>query len=121
MAQIDPRTVLPAVRIAAGVGAFAAPQLLEPVLGLQMKDNPTATFMARLFGARDALLGIGALAAGRAGKPLWFKLGLACDAADAASGVLGFREGASRRAMAFSVATALGAVGLGVAALTAGD
>jgi hypothetical protein len=121
MPQIDPKLSLPAVRIAAGAGACAAPQLLEPLLGLPMQDNNAAVFMARLFGARDILFGVGALAAGPAAKPLWFKLGLACDAADAAAGVLSYREGMPRRAMVFSLATALGAFALGVAALTGGD
>jgi len=116
-----PRIVLPALRIAVGAGALAAPQLIEPVLGLKMRGDAAALFMARLFGARDVLLGVGALTAGPAGKPLWFKLGLACDAADAASGLLASRDGAPKRAVAFSLATALGAVGLGIAALSAGD
>lgn len=118
MPQIEPKLSLPAIRIAAGAGACAAPQLLQPLLGLPMQDNHAAVFMARLFGARDILFGVGALAAGPAGKPLWFKLGLACDAGDAAAALLSYRAGMSKRAMVFSVATALSAFGLGIAALT---
>jgi len=62
-----PRIVLPALRIAVGAGALAAPQLIEPVLGLKMRGDAAALFMARLFGARDVLLGVGALTAGPAG------------------------------------------------------
>jgi hypothetical protein len=117
MAQLNPTTSLPLLRIAAGAGAYAFPDLTGKVLGLKLKDNHDAVFLGRLFGARDVLLGLGTLASTGEAKKLWWRLGIIADVADAGAGILGVRAGAPKRGHIMSTAAALGAVGLGISAL----
>ena len=116
MAQLNPTTTLPAVRLAIGAGAYAFPELTGKVFGFDMTENQETVFMGRLFGVRDLVLGLGAISSSGEGKALWWKLGILCDAADAGAGILGLRAGGPKRAMIMSTLTALSAVALGVAA-----
>jgi len=77
--------------------------------------------MARLFGVRDVALGAGALAAGKEASKLWWQLGVVCDLADAAAGVISLRSGGPKVPAILSTVTALSAVGLGVAVLATSD
>jgi hypothetical protein len=108
---------IPAMRIAIGVSAFGAPGLFVRGLALREAEDPAAAFLARMAGARDLLLGVGALAARQDARRLWLALGLAADAADATAAALALRSGARGRGMLISLAAALGAVGLGAWAL----
>jgi hypothetical protein len=117
MPQQNPTTVLPALRIVAGVGAWAFPTLTGKVIGLNVSsDNHQAIYMGRLFGARDIVLGAGVLASSGDAKKLWWRLGILADAADAAASFQGLRAGGPKRGMITATAVALGAVGLGIAA-----
>lgn len=115
--QIPPSTALPAVRIALGAGSYAAPALVGKGFGFRETENQETLYLARLFGVRDAVLAVGVLTSRGPAQKQWWKLGIVCDAADAVAGVLGYRAGAPKRAMITSTATALVAVGLGIAAL----
>jgi hypothetical protein len=75
--------------------------------------------MGRLFGIRDLVLGLGVLTSQGETQKQWWRLGVLCDVADAAAGVLGIRAGAPKRGHIMATVTALGAVGLGVQALRA--
>jgi hypothetical protein len=117
MPQQNPTTVLPALRIVAGVGAWAFPALTGKVIGLNMSsDNHEAIYMGRLFGARDIVLGAGVLASSGEAKKLWWRLGILADLADATASYKGLKAGGPKRGMIMATATALGAVGLGLAA-----
>jgi hypothetical protein len=114
MPDITPTQVLPALRIAVGGGAWAAPEMTSKLFGFT--NTQESAYLARLFGVRDVALGLGVLVGGD-GRRMWLTMGVLCDAADAAAGVLGLQAGASKRAMIMSTATACLATGLGIAAL----
>lgn len=115
---MNPRA-LPFIRMAIGAGAWALPQLTGPLFGFQSMDNQESVYFGRLFGVRDVILGVGLLSTEGDAQRLWWRLGIVCDAADAAAGVLGFRADAPKRAMVLSTATAASAVAMGVAGLRA--
>jgi hypothetical protein len=105
-------------RAAIGVGAWLAPRLSSRLFGLDSDANPQAPYLARLFGARDAALGFGLSASSGSQRAQWLRIGIACDLADAAAGVLAGRRGElPKLATVLVSATALGAAALGVVAL----
>jgi hypothetical protein len=114
---MNPKQQLPAIRIAIGGGAFAAPELTAKIFGLTRTD-PESVFLGRLFGIRDIALGIGQLVASGEAGSLWWQLGVVCDAADAVAAVLMLKAGGPKRAGVMSAVTALNATVLGVLALT---
>jgi hypothetical protein len=109
---------LAGVRMAIGTSAWATPRLAGKAFGLDSDSNPQSPYLARLFGVRDIALGIGALTTTGESRRHWLALGLFCDAADAAAGVLAGRAGyLPKIPTALVTGTALIAVGLGAAAL----
>src|SRR5437763_13812554 len=84
---------LAGVRMAIGTSAWATPRLAGKAFGLDSDANPQSPYLARLFGIRDIALGIGALTSTGESRRRWLVLGLCCDAADAAAGVLAGRGG----------------------------
>ena len=113
-------SALPALRVAVGTGAWATPNLTGRLFGLDPKNNPQASFLARLFGIRDVALGIAAIQSTGPSKRLAWQLGLVCDAADAGAAWLAARNGTLPKPAAIMAGgVALAAVGLGVAALQA--
>ncbi|MCW3067157.1 MAG: hypothetical protein JWN32_4329 [Solirubrobacterales bacterium] len=109
---------LGALRAAIGVGAWAAPDTTGKLFGLDPVGNPQASYLARLFGVRDIALAAGTLGTDGASRKLWLQLGIACDVADAAAGVLARRKGVLPAWSAVLVtATAVGAAVTGVLAL----
>lgn len=106
------------VRSAIGAGAWLAPRLSGRLFGLDVDGNPQAPYLARLFGVRDVALGLGLAGSQGSQRQQWLQLGVACDLADAAAGVLAGRSGAlPARAAVMVTATALVAAALGIAAL----
>jgi hypothetical protein len=88
------------------------------MFGLDPANNPQAAYVGRLFGARDVALAFGLGASSGAQRALWLRVGLACDLADAAAGVLAGRRGELPLSAAVLVtATAIGAAVAGVVAL----
>ena len=72
-------------RVAAGMAFLVAP---DPIAALWLgtaRDDAGVALLARTFGVRDALIGLGAVLAQRQGQPLryWIGAGAASDAADA--------------------------------------
>jgi hypothetical protein len=113
---------LAGVRMAIGTSAWATPRLAGKAFGLDSDSNPQSPYLARLFGVRDIALGIGALTTTGESRRHWLALGLFCDAADAAAGVLAGRAGYLPKIPTVLVTgTALVAAGLGAAALAGGN
>ncbi|MEA2296518.1 MAG: hypothetical protein QOE86_4157 [Solirubrobacteraceae bacterium] len=116
--SIDPIQTLVGVRTAVGVSSWAAPRVAGRAFGLDVDGNPQAPYLARLFGIRDVALAAGVRQSTGDARRAWLKLGLLCDAMDAAAGELARRDGSLPPFAAVLVTgTALAAVGLGVAAL----
>jgi hypothetical protein len=75
-------------RVGIGAAAWLAPNLSGRLFGLDPEGNPQASYLGRLFGARDVALGAGALRSPRKQKDAWVAAGMACDVADVAAGAL---------------------------------
>ncbi|WP_320669237.1 hypothetical protein [Patulibacter defluvii] len=116
-----PNQILQGIRLAIGVGAWAAPNLTGRLFGLDPEANPQAAYPTRLFGVRDAVLGIGTLTTSDPGaRRLWLQLGVLTDAVDVAAAALSGKEGSlPKQAAIMAGGTAAVAVGLGIAALRA--
>jgi hypothetical protein len=109
---------LVATRTAIGVAAWLTPRLSGRLFGLDPDANPQASYLGRLFGVRDAALGIGLRSSSGAERQQWLRLGVACDLADAAAGVLAGKTGAlPKRATVLVTGTALMAAAMGIAAM----
>ena len=109
---------LAGIRVAVGTSAWATPRLAGKAFGLDADGNPQSPYLARLFGIRDIALGIGTLTTTGESQRRWLALGLLCDAADAAAGVLAGRAGYLPKVPTVMVTgVALVAAGLGAAAL----
>ena len=85
---------VPMTRTAIGVAAWLTPRLSGRLFGLDPDANPQASYLGRLFGVRDVALGIGLRSSNGAERQQWLRLGVACDLADAAAGVLAGKTGA---------------------------
>jgi len=106
------------LRGAVGVGAWLAPRFSGRLFGLDPEANPQAPYLGRLFGVRDVALAFGLSTSRGTQRVQWLQIGIACDLADAAAGVLAGRRGElPTRATVLVTATALLAATLGVVAL----
>jgi hypothetical protein len=115
---MSPRTTLIGIRTLLGAGTWLAPRLSGSLFGLDVKANPQLPYVARLFAIRDLALAAGLQGSDGDAARSWIQTGIACDAADAAAGILaGRRRELSPLSTGLVTATALTAVGLGVAAL----
>jgi len=113
---------LAGIRVAIGTSAWATPRLAGKAFGLDADGNPQSPYLARLFGVRDIALGIGTLTTTGESQRRWLALGMLCDAADAAAGVLAGRAGYLPKVPTVLVTgVALLAAGLGAAALANGE
>lgn len=109
-----PRLLLAALRTVGG-GAFVVPRPAVKTFGLP--DDPESRYLVRLFAARNLALTAGLLLSARRARRLWWQVGVACDALDAAAGALGMREGKPRGSALVDSGLSLVATGLGVAGL----
>jgi hypothetical protein len=110
--------ILTRVRVAIGAGAWLAPRFSGRLFGLDPEGNPQASYLGRLFGVRDAALAFGLGTSSGPQRVQWLQIGLACDLADAAAGVLAGRRGdLPPRSTVLVTGTALFAAALGIAAL----
>ena len=106
------------LRGAVGVGAWLAPRFSGRLFGLDPEANPQAPYLGRLFGVRDVALAFGLSTSRGTQRVQWLQIGIACDLADAAAGVLAGRRGElPTRATVLVTATALLVATLGVVAL----
>ncbi len=95
MARMDPRAL--ARSIAAGRVVFGAIMLFIPnvVLARMASDRPgPLVWMARAFGIRDIVLGLGALQslAQPEPDPAWVRMGAVADSSDAVAALLWHKE-----------------------------
>jgi hypothetical protein len=115
---MDNIAALAGLRAVVGASAWTAPDLSGRLFGLDPDANPQASYLGRLFGVRDLVLGVGTLRAEPPARKLWLQAGIACDLADAAASLLGKRNGTLSTFTGVGTAViALAAVGMGVAAL----
>lgn len=111
-------------RLLFGTALFAAPRTAMGAIGLEPDEHRQALHWGRVFGIRDAALGLGLLASRGDARRLWWRLGLLCDLGDATAGLASWRAGDlphRPRTLVLFTGTALVGVGLGAAALRAGD
>jgi hypothetical protein len=99
-------------RMAVGAGAWLTPNLSGRLFGLDPDGNPQLPYVGRLFGARDVVLGAGALRSPRKQKDTWVAAGVACDVADVAAGALAGARGTLPPAAAALVTATAGAFAL---------
>jgi hypothetical protein len=115
---MDPATTLAAMRIPIGTGAWLTPRFAGRLFGLDATANPQAPYLSRLFAIRDLALAAGVLQTSGEARKLWLRLGVACDAADLAAGILGGRAGYLPKLTTVMVTIpAAAGIALGVAAL----
>ena len=109
---------LAGLRVGVGAASWLTPNLAGRAFGLDPKANLQAPYVARLFGVRDAAIGIGTLQAQGEARRQWLQIGMACDVADAAAAVIAGRRGYLPGYAATGTAVvALMAAGLGALAL----
>jgi hypothetical protein len=118
----DLLTQLSAGRIALGAVLVVRPQLVTSRWLGRDGERPAVGVLGRGFGARDAVLGGGTLAAMRAGEGLrpWLVAGLVADAADLLATYAG-RHQLPKASAALIYALAGGALVAGAANLASGD
>lgn len=107
-------------RAAMGVAVIVRPDGLPRLLGVSEKTSAQVSWLVRMFGARDAALGLGAAWAALRGGPTrpWLLAQAAGDGTDAVVFALGARSGAMPAGRAYGLAAfALSGV-LGELALT---
>jgi hypothetical protein len=118
----QPGQLLAGLRVALGAAVWVAPNVMGKLFGLDPKNNPQMSFMARLFGSRDIALGVGTTQTSGPSRRLWWQIGIVCDLVDAMAAYLGGRNGSmSKAAATLAGVTALSAAGLGIAAMNADD
>ena len=109
-------------RIAAGVGLLAAPPLVAGAWTGRHARKAHARVLSRALGARDLVIGLGALAAlgGRGAATPWLLAGLVADTTDLVV-TLAERDDLPDAAVPFIGSAAGAGIVLGLYGLTAGD
>lgn len=111
---MNPVTGLSLGRVAIGAVALGNPALAGKLFQLDVEANPQLPYLARLFGSREVALGLLTLLSSGKTRRNLVLVGLAVDAADAATGYLGIQDGSVSRT------TGLALVGPAVGAMVAG-
>ena len=114
-------TALMTARFGLAALAWFAPGLAGRVIHVDVEANPALPYVTRLFGARDALMGILLVQTrGRTrDRQLWY--GIAIDSIDASAAVIaGIGRQLSRRGAILSAGASLLGASLGVGALGRG-
>src|SRR5438477_7314547 len=93
MPRSVPGRMLVAVRFAFGAASWLMPVRTLKLLGMDPGANREAAYVARLFGVRDAALGLGLVCTSGEARRLWWKIGIGCDLADVAAGIVSARNG----------------------------
>lgn len=115
---MNPLTGLSLGRIGLGAVSLLSPDVAAKLFLLDGPAIPQLRFMTRLFGAREVALGAATLTARGSAQRNLVVVGIAVDAADAATGVVGAQRGEVGKVVGGGLTTiAIGAVGAGVAAL----
>ena len=118
----DINRLLNGSRTLVGVAALAAPGKAFQGAGLDARRNPQLPFVMRMFGARDLVLGAGALGTTAGERRRWLQAALAADVIDAIAAVAGHRGGylPTHGAVMLATTAAIGSA-LGIAALATSD
>lgn len=115
---MDPVTGLSLGRVVVGIMALVAPSATAKLFGIDAAANPQLGLFSRMFGAREIALGAVTLVSKGALRRNLTAVGIAVDGADVASGVVEIGTGGAPKLQGGAlVGVALGAVGVGVAAL----
>jgi hypothetical protein len=115
---MNPVTGLSLGRVAVGAVALANPDLAAKTFQLDPVSNPQLPYVLRLFGVREIALGVITLLARGRGRRGVIGLGVAVDAADAATGWFALQGGTVSKKTAYTlIVPAAGAVGSGLLAL----
>lgn len=105
---------LAGIRAVIGGLTWLAPRLAARLFGIDAAANPQLPYVARLFAARDVALAAGLQSSTGDALALWVRIGIACDAADAAAGLLAGRRGElSALSTVLVTAPALAGIALG--------
>jgi hypothetical protein len=106
-------------RAVIGASSFLTPELGGRLMGLERSTIPHTAYMARLFGVRDAALGYGLSQSRGDARTTWLRAAAACDLGDAVATYIAWRRGHLPTPSAVLIGiTAVGALGLGLAALS---
>lgn len=112
----EARTALAILRLAFGLGLFA-PNAVAKAFGFDSDRQESLAVAARLFAARDAMLGAGLLQSEGEDLDRWLRWGIAVNVADATTMLLGgLRRRMSWRSALAGAAVAGTAIYLGVVA-----
>lgn len=115
------RSTLAAMRLTIGTSALLAPRLAARLFALDPDENPQAVLMGRLFGVRNAAIGLTLRDGAPEERHRWLRYGVAIDVIDiAALLAAGARGAVPKRAVVLIGATASLATALGVAARSDG-
>jgi hypothetical protein len=103
-------------RIAIGTVALANPNLAAKAFQLDASANPQLSYVTRLFGSREIAIGLVTVLARGSSRRNLVVAGILIDAADAATGYVGMKDGTISKKTAFTLmAPAVGAVASGLA------
>jgi hypothetical protein len=109
---------LAGIRAAIGALTWLAPRLAARLFGIRADANPQLPYVARLFAIRDLALAAGLQSSSGDALRRLVRIGMACDAADAAAGLLAGRRGElSTLSTVLVTAPALAGIPLGSAIL----
>lgn len=112
----EARTALATLRLGFGVG-WLAPDAVAKAFGFDSDRQESLAVIARLFAARDAMLGAGLLQSEGEDVDRWLRWGIAVNVADATTMLLGgLRRRVSWRSALAGAAVAGTAIYLGVVA-----
>ena len=108
---------LAAMRTGIGVLAWLQPGWAARLFRLPQPERE-ASYLWRLFGVRDAVIGTATLLAAEGDRRTWARVGLLCDVADGGAAAIGAARGELPRGSATALITVpAAAVALGIAAV----
>ena len=106
-----------ASRFAIGAMAWIRPDWAARGFGIRQPGNNESRYLWRLFGIRDAVIGLATVTADDHALGGWLAVGVACDAADGLAAIAGQRAGHLPRSTAPLYVVPAVAVAMGAAAL----
>ena len=93
------------------------PGLVDVLYGVHLRSDPEAMFPSRIAASKEFGMVACTLASSNGSRRRWWYFGVVGDLAGTGAGLLGLRDGLSKRTVLPLVATALTAAGLGCRAI----